>query len=125
MFQPMDPNKARALIEGHEDVITREVEEEKVIFENLKCPICYQGGCEKRLDPPKIVIGPRGEPVVAASPFVSGKALPQGFAHCIHCSTDFDPRSGIIRRTEASQIMPVSTDPASTIVSPPPGPRRG
>ena len=124
MFQPMDPDKIRTLLDGHEDVIAKELEEEKTLFDNLRCPICYEGGCEKLVDAPKVVPGPNGEPVVAVSPFVSGKNLPQGYAHCIHCGTDFDPRSGIIRKTEASQILPVDTDPASTIVSPQSGPRR-
>ena len=112
----MDPDKVRELLEGHDDVLAQETKEEEELYKNLKCPMCYEGGCEKRITPSRVVPGPNGEPVVAVSPFVSGKNLPQGYAHCIHCGTDFDPRSGIIRQTEASQIMPVDTDPASTIV---------
>lgn len=118
MFKPMDPDLIQDLIAGHEDVISREAEEEALLFKNLKCPMCYEGGCEKRIPPPRVIPGPRGEPVIASSPFVSGKVLPQGYAHCIHCGTDFDPRTGFIRQTEASQVQPVDLDPASRISFP-------
>lgn len=123
MFKPMDQNLARALIEGHTDVIAKEVEEEKEVYANTRCPICFEGGCEKRLLESRIAVAEDGSPVVMASPFVQGRALPQGYAHCIHCGTDFDPRTGIIRRTEASQILPVDLDPAAKLVSPPSDPR--
>lgn len=118
MFRPMDPNVIRDLIAEQEDVIAKEIEEEQRVYENLKCPMCYEGGCERRVSPPKVIAGPKGEPVIATSPFVPGKALPQGYAHCVHCGTDFDPRTGFIRQTEASQVQPVDLDPASRISSP-------
>lgn len=118
MFKPMDPDTVRSLIEGQEDVISQALEEEGKLFENLSCPMCYESGCEKRIDAPRVVPGPDGEPVVAASPFVSGRTLPQGYAHCIHCGTDFDPRTGFIRKTEATRVRPVELDPAAMIVSP-------
>jgi hypothetical protein len=123
MFKPMDQELARSLLEGQPDLLSEEAKEEEELYRNLRCPICYEGGCEKLMVAPRIVAGPNGEPVVAVSPFVDGKNLPQGYAHCIHCGTDFDPRSGVIRKTEASQILPVDLDPATTIVSPPSDPR--
>lgn len=118
MFKPMDPETIRSLLEGQVDVISAEAKAEEELYNNLSCPVCYEGGCEKRLLESRVVPGPNGEPVVAASPFVTGKALPQGYAHCIHCGTDFDPRTGVIRKTEASSIQPVDMDPASRIVFP-------
>ena len=118
MFKPMDPDLIRELIKDQPDVITPEVEAEKELYANTSCPMCYEAGCEKRTLAPRVLPGENGEPIVAASPFVQGKALPQGYAHCIHCGTDFNPRSGIIMQTEASQIEPVDLDPASTIAVP-------
>jgi len=123
MFKPMDQELARSLIEGHIDVIAEEAKVEAELYANTRCPICFEGGCEKRTLESRIVAGEDGAPVVVSSPFVPGKVLPQGYAHCIHCGTDFDPRSGVIRKTEASQILPVDVDPAATIVSPPSDPR--
>ncbi len=110
MFKPMDQALARALIEGQPNVIEKEAAEERALYDNTRCPICFEGGCEKRLLESRIVMGEDGYPTVVASPFTQGKALPQGYAHCMHCGTDFDPRTGVIRKTEASQILTV--DPA-------------
>src|SRR5687767_3172059 len=109
MFRPMDPMMIRELLKGQPDVLTPEVKAEEQLYRNLSCPMCGQSdGCEKRIRPPKIVSGPNGEPVIASSPFSSGRLLPQGYAHCIHCGTDFDPRSGVIYRTEATILAPPS-----------------
>lgn len=123
MFKPMDQELARALIEGQPDIITKEAEEERELYSNTRCPICFEGGCEKRTLESRVAISKSGEPVVIASPFIQGRVLPQGYAHCIHCGTDFDPRTGVIRRTEASQVLTVDLDPAATLVSPPSDPR--
>lgn len=126
MFRPMDPTLLRSLLEGQHDVLSEEAKEETKLYQSTSCPMCYEvGGCEKRIRPPKIIAEPDGPPTVVSSPFISGRDLPQGYAHCIHCGTDFDPRSGIIMKTEASTITPVDFDPAATIVSPPSNPRRG
>lgn len=125
MFKPMDPDLIRELIKTQPDVISEEAKQEQELYKNLSCPVCYEsGGCEKRLKPPKVVLGEDGRPQVVSSPFSNGRALPQGYAHCIHCGTDFDPRSGVIMRTEASSIQPVDLDPATTIVFPPSDPHQ-
>ena len=125
MFKTMDPSIIRALIEGQPDALSEETKAEEQLFRNLSCPMCYEaGGCQKRLRQPKIVVDGDGMPTVAVSPFVSGRSLPQGYAHCVHCGTDFDPRSGFIMKTEASSLQPVDLDPAATIVFPPSDPHQ-
>lgn len=119
MFKAMDPSIVRALLEGQHDSLSDEVNAENGFYHKLTCPVCYAaGGCEKRLRQPKIAIGEDGTPEVLVSSFVPGQSLPQGFAHCAHCGTDFDPYSGLIMKTEASSIQPVDLDPATKIVSP-------
>jgi len=104
-------------------VLATEAKAEKDFYERLACPMCYEaGGCEKRLRPPRVAVNEEGEPVVVASPFSSIRALPQGYAHCVHCGTDFDPASGVISRTEATGIQPVDLDPAARIVGSPSDP---
>ena len=108
MLKTMDPDVARALIDGHTDILSAEVEAEAKKYSNLNCPMCHEQGCEKRIYAPKVVITPRGpEPV---TPFSSDKILPRGYAHCVHCSTDFNPDSGIILETEASIIHAPPSD---------------
>ena len=99
----MDPEDIRKLIEGQPDVLALEAQEEAKLYKDTMCPMCFQSGCEKIIPPPKIVEGPDG-PSIIQSPFVDGKSLPQGYAHCIHCGTDFNPRTGMIMKTEASMI---------------------
>lgn len=123
MFKPMDQELARALIEGQSDVIAKEVREEEELYANTRCPICFEASCEKIVLESRIVVGEDGRPTVVSSPFTEGKALPQGYAHCMHCGTDFDPRTGIIRQTETSQVITVDLDPAATLASPPSDPR--
>jgi hypothetical protein len=125
MLKPMDPDIVRALLEGQPDALSEEVRREEEVFRNLSCPMCYETGCQKKIRAAKIVIGEDGTPEMLVSPFVSGRALPQGYAHCIHCGTDFDPHSGVISHTEASNIAPVDLDPATRIVAPPSNPHRG
>lgn len=103
MFKPMDPDLIRKLIEGQPDVISQEAKAEEALYKNVECPMCGQMECEKKIRAPKVVDVGDG-PVLAVSPFVEGKALPQGYAHCIHCGTDFSPRTGVIMQTEASMI---------------------
>lgn len=108
MFKTLDLSIVRALLEGQPNVLSEEVKAEEELYRRIACPMCYAvGGCEKRLRPPKIVIDEDGSPTVVSSPFSSSQALPQGYAHCVHCGTDFDPHSGIITKTEASGIAPI------------------
>lgn len=118
----MDPSVIRELIKGQPDVISDEIKAENELYKNLSCPVCYESsGCEKRLRPPKILVSEAGV-TLETSPFVTNRALPQGYAHCVHCGTDFDPRSGFIMKTEASTIAPVDVDSASTLIFPPSDP---
>jgi len=103
MLKTMDPNVIRQLLDDTEDILTPEIKAEEALYRNTQCPVCGQGECEKRIRAPKIVTGEDGEPVVASSPFGSG-LLPDGYAHCIHCETDFNPYTGMIFQTEASMI---------------------
>lgn len=125
MFTTMDLDIIRALIEGQPDVLAEELKAESEFYKHVTCPMCHTvGSCEKRLRPPKVVIEEDGTPEVVSSPFSSGLALPQGYARCVHCSTDFDPYSGVISKTEASGIVPVDVDPAARIVAPPSDPHQ-
>lgn len=102
-LKPMDPELIRQLLRNEEDILTPEIKAEETLYRHTQCPLCGHGGCEKRIRPPRIVIGEHGEPVVVASPF-GASLLPDGYAHCIHCGTDFNPQTGMIFRTEASMI---------------------
>jgi len=111
MFRPMDPDTIRSLIEGQPDVLSAEAKREAELYQNVNCPMCYERGAEKKMFPSKIVVGPEG-PKVITSPFSNGSLLPQGYAHCTHCNTDFNPHSGVIIKTEASMIaFPPSIPP--------------
>jgi hypothetical protein len=105
----MDPDKIRKLTEGVPDVLTKAVEEEENLYKNTVCPLCLKGGCKKVLTPVKSMKIGDGS-VVTVTPFGDGP-LPEGHAHCIHCATDFNPRSGMILRTEASLIHAPPEDP--------------
>jgi hypothetical protein len=125
MLKAMDPSMICALIEGQPDVLAEEAKAERELYSRISCPMCHEpGGCEKRLRAPKVLIDEDGQPTVVQSPFSPDRALPQGYAHCVHCGTDFDPYSGLIAKTEATGIAPVDLDPAATIVAPPSDPRR-
>jgi hypothetical protein len=103
MLKTMDPELIHKLLEGAEDILTPEVKAEETLYRNTRCPVCGHGECEKRIPAPKVVAGENGELVVAVSPF-GADVLPDGYAHCIHCDTDFNPYTGMIFHTEASMI---------------------
>ena len=107
-FIEMDPELVRNLIEGEEDLITQAVDIENEFYKHVRCTMCGQGECERKMRPPKVVMGKDG-PVVT-SPFGDG-ILPESFAHCIHCGTDFNPFTGMIFKTEASMIHAPESDP--------------
>jgi len=103
MLKTMDPDTIRELLKGHEDIITPEVKAEEAFFRNVACPICKEGDCQKRMQPPRFLARDGEEPELVSSPFNSG-ILAESFAHCIHCGTDFNPYTGMIYGTEASMI---------------------
>lgn len=95
-LKTMDPSIARSLLEGYEDILTPLAQADNAAFQDATCPTCGSQGCQKVFDPPRIALGPHGEPVIVSTPFGNGP-LPKGFARCQNCETEFDPRSGIIR----------------------------
>jgi len=104
MFKTMDQQKAREFIEQSEDVLTPEVKAEEALYRNTQCPLCGEAGCEKRVQPAKVVPDPdTGEPLIAQSPF-GDDMLAKGYAHCKNCNTDFNPKTGMVLSTEASMI---------------------
>lgn len=105
----MDPEIARNLIDSEEDVISPALEAEAELFKNLKCPMCYQGGCEKQAKPPKIVMTEDGP--ILSTPTFGDEPILKCDAHCIHCGTTFDPKTGLIYKTEASMLPSPQSDP--------------
>ena len=102
-MKTMDPKLIRELLANQTDILTPEVKAEEAFYRHTRCPLCNEGGCEKKLYQPKVTLDENGEPVVDTSMFSSG-ILPEGYAHCIHCGTDFNPYTGVIFSTEASMI---------------------
>ena len=102
-LHPMDPELIRQLLKTEKDILSPAIKSEEALYRNTRCPMCGQDGCEKRVNPPKVIMDERGEPVVVSSPFGLGP-LPDGYAHCVHCGTEFNPYTGMIFRTEASMI---------------------
>jgi hypothetical protein len=111
MFEPMDPDLAHALIEQEPDVLSEAIKKETELYANIACPMCYQNGAEKRIPPPRFEISTDGLPMLRNSALLTSRPLPAGYAHCLHCGTDFDPHSGLIRQTEASIIADPDSDP--------------
>lgn len=99
----MDPNLVRKLLEGHKDILADEVKVDEAFYRNTRCPMCGQGDCQKKIYPTKVAVDDDGNTEIISSPF-NGGILPDGYAHCIHCDTDFNPHTGMIYRTEASMI---------------------
>jgi len=99
----MDPSLIRQIIADEVDVLSAEAKAEEALYRSTQCPLCGEGGCQKKIKASKIATNEAGEPVVVVSPFGQGP-LPEGYAHCIHCDTDFNPRTGMIYKTEASMI---------------------
>ena len=96
-FKPMDQSLVQTLLEGHEDILTKAAAQEEIIFRQASCPNCGLQGIQKRVDPPRLVAGPSGEPEIMSTPFGSGP-LVRAYGYCPSCGTEFDPHTGIIRR---------------------------
>ena len=103
MLKTMDPDRVRELIAGQTDILSAAVKAEEALYRHTKCPMCGESGCEKKIRPPKVIIDDDGNTEVLSSPF-TGDILPDGYAHCIHCDTDFNPYTGMIFTTAASMI---------------------
>lgn len=109
-LKTMNPGTVWELINEVEDVITPAVAQEDAVFKTTSCPICGSQDIQKRIDAPKVVLGPDGDPVVAVSPFGRGP-LPRSYASCTVCGTEFDPRTGIIRHGAPVMIRGPHEDP--------------
>lgn len=109
MLKPMDPTLLCQLVQGQPDVLTKEAEADAKFYRDLRCPLCSKGGCTKKLEAPLIKEGPDGT-VLLRTPFGDGM-LPEGYASCNHCGTEFDPYTKVVRSTEASIISSPQSDP--------------
>jgi hypothetical protein len=109
MLKPMDPALLYQLVNSEPDVLTKAAEEDEAIYKKARCPICSRDGCTKKIEAPLIVEAEGGMTMIR-TPFGDGP-LPHGYAHCGNCGTDFDPHTGIVRKTEASIIAGPQSDP--------------
>lgn len=80
-------DEIRALIEKHNDILTPMAESEEKLINSSYCPTCKNTKLEKFLD--------------KDMPFRSGHLLPYTLLKCPNCSTEFDPRNGIISKRDA------------------------
>ncbi len=83
-FTEMDPDLVRTLLEGHQDTLSAEAEEEARYLSRLICPQCGEGEMSKK--------------VRVDEPFVAGRPLAQWDAECPHCGCLFDPHIFLIKR---------------------------
>lgn len=106
-FIPMDPELIRQLIADQTDIIAEASKTEEQRLANLACPVCYERGCTKKVETPRVVSTPKGPAVV--NPF--GDILPKWYAVCRNCETEFDPNTGVIRSSSAGVIREPQSDP--------------
>ena len=102
-LKTMDPDTIRDLIKGQPDVLTAAAESDARLYNEAVCPSCGNQGCHKLMDPPRVVPGPDGGPMVVSSPF-GNAPLPHGHAKCPSCETEFDPTTGVIRSSPPFMI---------------------
>ncbi len=81
-FKELDPEVIKKLLEGQEDLLTKEVQKEEAFFKNSYCPKCKSIYLESFVDPNK--------------PFISGSPLPNKRLKCIDCRTEFNPYTKLI-----------------------------
>ena len=74
-FSPIDPDKARRLLDGHEDVITGRVAARTALIEAASCPSCGKTGSKAHPD--------RNRPFDGL--------IPRFNAQCSSCQCLFDP----------------------------------
>lgn len=77
----LDPDVARKLMEGHEDILTPMVKKEETFFRHVPCPAC--GGYDHTAT------------LNAKRPFSPGNPLPNKLLVCA-CGAEFDPNSRIL-----------------------------
>lgn len=89
-FKKMDPQQIREILDARDergeklypDVLSPLVQQEEELFRNSPCPKCGASSTAPTLN--------------ARRPFVSGSPLPNKILRCVACSTEFDPRTGLI-----------------------------
>ena len=82
-FQPMDPDEAFALLEGHQCTLDDDFAAVDTLFERLRCPKC----------------GSKMEKVVnTRQPFVEGQVVPNFLARCTTCQLTMTQNEIIIDR---------------------------
>jgi hypothetical protein len=100
-IKTLDPEVARALIEGVEDVITPAADAEAKLYAEARCPKCFEAGANKKIRAAKIIKGEDGTPEVVQSPFAGDDVLCSGHAQCQHCGCEYGVQSGIVLNTGA------------------------
>jgi hypothetical protein len=89
-FKELDPQEIRKLLEAKDengnllypDVLTPMAKQEEAVFKNSVCPKCGSGATAAILN--------------SSRPFTPGSPLPNRILRCVVCSTEFDPRTGLI-----------------------------
>lgn len=80
IFKPMKQEELRKLIDGHQDILKKAVEDNEIFFKNLSCPEC----------------GSKVMPILNTSmPFKKDGILPNYLAKCHTCEIEFEPYSKI------------------------------
>lgn len=83
-LRTLDPDVARRLIEGEQDILTPAARRRWDLFERLRCPACGGGVGEERQARD-----------MERSPVVDG-VTPHGRARCVACRCLFDPFTKLI-----------------------------
>lgn len=94
-FKPLDPELARSLLKGHEDVITPATKVENELYELVHCPVCGEQGADRTMLPPKVVMGENG-PVMIRTPFSNTTPIVKTHAKCRTCGTEYDAYTRVI-----------------------------
>lgn len=104
-FKLLDPEVARSLLEGHEDIITPAAALDRELIELAHCPVCGSQGSDPVMSPPKFAIGEDGTPKALRVPFTAGKPNVVMHAKCRTCASEFSQHTGVV----ISQNEPVIT----------------
>jgi len=80
IFKEMDPTEVLGLLEGHENVLQKEIQSHEAYFESLQCPYC-RGSCRSFVSPERL--------------FEANSMLPKYLAECNDCGHQFEPYTKI------------------------------
>ena len=89
-FKQLDPDEIRQILDSKDaegnklypDVLTPLIKSEEELFKNSSCPKCRASSVVPSLNTKR--------------PFAPGSPLPNKILRCLVCSTEFDPRTGLI-----------------------------